>query len=211
MKNPARVAELLAELHELADNDFERHRIDVLKRDLTAPPVVEVIDDKNQKFGELSYYRQKSGHYVENLPLHRAVWAYYNGEIPDGCNIHHRDGNPANNAIDNLQCLTVAEHRRLHNATAPLRQAICQHCGKQFATRNAGGAVSKFCSDKCRDAHKFLVKESTAFEERICVVCGKKYKTEKRSTGQTCCYKCRGHLISVARLRRKNYSNKDEK
>ena len=48
MKNPERVDQLLAELRELADTDFERHRIDVLERDLIAPPQVEQIDDKHQ-------------------------------------------------------------------------------------------------------------------------------------------------------------------
>lgn len=210
MKFTPEVIAALAVLRKHADNDFERHRIDVLEQDLTTPPVVEIVDDKNQKFGDFVYRQQTSGHYVENLPLHRAVWSYHFGEIPVGCQIHHIDCNPTNNDISNLQCLTVAEHRRIHNLSAPLRQGVCCHCGKEFTTKNAAGSVAKFCSDKCRDAHKFLLKESTAFEERVCVVCGKTYKTEKRSTGQTCCRKCTGRLISASHLAR-NHSNKDEK
>jgi len=31
--------------------------------------------------------------------------------------VHHRDENKANNSIENLECMTPAEHRRHHNAT----------------------------------------------------------------------------------------------
>lgn len=46
--------------------------------------------------------------------LHRDVWQYYNGEIPEGCVVHHKDSNTENNNIDNLQMLTTKEHDLLH-------------------------------------------------------------------------------------------------
>lgn len=42
--------------------------------------------------------------------LHRAIWRHYHGPIPEGCHIHHRDGDPLNNDIANLVCLSPAEH-----------------------------------------------------------------------------------------------------
>jgi hypothetical protein len=48
------------------------------------------------------------------LYLHREVWKAAHGPIPDGCDIHHADGNPLNNDVANLECLTVGEHRRRH-------------------------------------------------------------------------------------------------
>lgn len=45
--------------------------------------------------------------------LHRRVWAAAFGDIPSGCEIHHRDSNPANNAIENLECIARGEHRSL--------------------------------------------------------------------------------------------------
>lgn len=48
MKFTPEVQAALAVLRANAENDFEHHRLDVLERDLTAPPVVEVIDDKHQ-------------------------------------------------------------------------------------------------------------------------------------------------------------------
>lgn len=45
--------------------------------------------------------------------LHRALWAYHNGPIPDAHEVHHADGNPLNNDIGNLECITIAKHRRI--------------------------------------------------------------------------------------------------
>lgn len=54
MKQPERVAKLLNELRTLAENDFERHRLDVLERDLTKPPKVEIVDETHQKFNGIT-------------------------------------------------------------------------------------------------------------------------------------------------------------
>lgn len=42
--------------------------------------------------------------------LHRLVWETFNGEIPAGMQIDHEDGNPANNALKNLRCVTAKEN-----------------------------------------------------------------------------------------------------
>lgn len=42
--------------------------------------------------------------------LHRLVWETFNGEIPENMQIDHIDGNPANNALDNLKCVTAKEN-----------------------------------------------------------------------------------------------------
>src|SRR5215469_17385379 len=35
--------------------------------------------------------------------LHRKIWETHRGPLPKGVHIHHRDGNKANNQIDNLE------------------------------------------------------------------------------------------------------------
>lgn len=37
---------------------------------------------------------------------------------PGGCVIHHLDWDKTNNTIENLICVTVAEHERIHNSGA---------------------------------------------------------------------------------------------
>lgn len=48
--------------------------------------------------------------------LHRDTWIAANGPIPDGHDIHHIDGDAANNDLTNLQLLTVSEHQAIHTA-----------------------------------------------------------------------------------------------
>lgn len=38
--------------------------------------------------------------------VHRVVWETFIGEIPDGYEIDHIDGNKQNNALSNLRCVT---------------------------------------------------------------------------------------------------------
>ena len=45
---------------------------------------------------------------------HRLVWRAHYGNIPATHVIHHNDGNPLNNNIENLRCLTRSEHTKLH-------------------------------------------------------------------------------------------------
>lgn len=56
-------------------------------------------------------YFARAGH-----RLHRDVWIFHNGPIPEGMHVHHIDGNTANNDISNLACVTRAEHWNEHRA-----------------------------------------------------------------------------------------------
>lgn len=176
MKQPERVAELLAELRALAETDFERHRLDVLERDLTDPPTVEVIDDTHQRFNGITFAIDAFGHYHNKFPMHRAVWLYYRGEIPSGYHIHHIDENKSNNNIENLQALTHSEHSSIH--AKPPTKKVCPICGKSFVSAHKNQV---FCSVICKVKH-----QKKNLEERICPVCGTHFLI-KHSSKQVCC------------------------
>ena len=53
------------------------------------------------------------GKYKHKLE-HRKVWEDANGAVPDGFEIHHIDGDKANNDLCNLQLISRADHRKLH-------------------------------------------------------------------------------------------------
>ncbi len=44
----------------------------------------------------------------------KKIWERHNRSIPKGMHLHHRDGNPYNNNIDNLMVCTPKEHIELH-------------------------------------------------------------------------------------------------
>lgn len=51
------------------------------------------------------------------------VWESANGKVPKGSVVHHKDRNPLNDFIDNLQCMTRAEHAMEHLAELHLARA----------------------------------------------------------------------------------------
>ena len=54
--------------------------------------------------------------------LHVAIWEHEMGmAVPEGCVIHHKDWVKTNNTIENLCCVTVEDHERIHNAKASER------------------------------------------------------------------------------------------
>ena len=91
---------------------------------------------------------------------HRWIWERANGPIPDGYEIHHRDGDALNNDPANLQLVTAAWHddyhqrlREDHRITGGVEQRRCQRCEQykpldEFYARVAGtyGGYCKVCS-----------------------------------------------------------------
>jgi hypothetical protein len=65
-------------------------------------------------------YRLSSGYYkAENWgsgpsSLHRAKWEHYRGPIPDGFDVHHKNGDRADNKMVNLELIERIEHMRQH-------------------------------------------------------------------------------------------------
>lgn len=204
MKNPDRVAELLAELRDLTENEFERHRLDVLQRDLTAPPVVEIIDDTHQRFNGFIYpVAKKKGnaqkYFQRNAPIHREVWSYHYGEIPAGYEIHHIDRNPENNAIENLQCISHATHIEIHryskrNVKHKKQKFICVNCAKEYEAALAGGHGNKYCSERCMYEYTQKAKGKSPYQVKIitqnCLFCGKPFTSYIAQNQKYCSHEC---------------------
>lgn len=49
-----------------------------------------------------------------HVMAHVWAWEQVHGPVPDGYDLHHVDLNRLNNDLDNLQMLTRADHRRVH-------------------------------------------------------------------------------------------------
>ncbi len=73
---------------------------------------------KHQFFNGIKFTRdERTGYYLNSTirkRMHRYVWEFYNGTIPKGYEIHHKDRNKANNSISNLEIMQKGKHSSLH-------------------------------------------------------------------------------------------------
>jgi len=71
--------------------------------------------EKRKYFGK-TFWKQKDGYWVNNMPIHAQRWVWINnhGAIPEGMDIHHKDGDKNNNEISNLEMLDRSEHLKRH-------------------------------------------------------------------------------------------------
>lgn len=150
--------------------------------------------------GRLYYLRESQGYYYSPRKdrsgldmLHRMVYIHYNGEIPKGYCIHHKDGNKGNNDISNLECVRRSEHSHYHGVNAPEELAEFR---KRNLEENARPAANIWHgSEEGRKWHKqhYEQMKDKLYEEVecVCVVCGKTF-TAHQKTGSKCCSKaCR--------------------
>ena len=184
MQMNEQVLTALEVLRNFAENEFEKHRIEVLIQDLTDPPKVEVIDETHQKFNGIIYHQSTPIRHFNNIHLY--VWNYYTGiEVKKGYEIHHKDLNPANNDISNLQLLSKEKHKKIHNEIRKLarEEFICKNCGAKFLAVNTGRV--KFCSKKCY--HQYDLKHRPKVT-KICAYCGKEFVVDTHNAKrQKCC------------------------
>lgn len=73
-----------------------------------------------------AYYSNGSRGIGEQF-LHRRIWVDNFGEIPEGSQIHHKDEDPGNNDISNLECLTPRQHRAKHKMWGGRRDENLKH------------------------------------------------------------------------------------
>lgn len=102
---------------------------------------------------------------------HHLVWEEHTGlSVPDGCIVHHKDGNKHNNNINNLQLMSEKEHKNLHGKMQTKKIAIvkCPCCGKIFekeATLLKFRTLA-FCSRQCIGKYGYNKKDKN-IKERI--------------------------------------------
>ncbi|MBR1398089.1 MAG: HNH endonuclease [Selenomonadaceae bacterium] len=179
-------------------------------------PKIEIIDDSHQKFNGITYCKTKNqnGHYFKLVSMHRAVWTYFNGEIPVGYDIHHIDFDKENNDISNLIMLTKSQHQSIHSSingkkTRKERKIFtCIACGQEFEANNMGHNL--YCSQECCTKYAQMVLYT---EKRICKMCGKEFTAYKYAGHKFCSHKCstdynsqQGRYIKTCRICGKTFS-----
>jgi hypothetical protein len=148
----------------------------------------------------VKYYIQSTGRYLASSKringerlLHRQVWVQHNGPIPEGHEVHHKDGDWRNNAIENLECIDGSEHARQH--------LLERFEDEEFRKQNAVNL------QKAREAAKewHSTEEGLQFHSELgrlswknrhpvrlkCEVCGTDYEAKRAEVAKYCSKACR--------------------
>ena len=154
------------------------------------------------------YYKPGGTHVAKGVrALHQEVWKDANGTIPAGFHIHHIDGNPANNSIENLECISATEHARKHPRSAEQYDRLCELLGRirpKASEWHKSPAGREWHREHGRDA--MASRKPKPFE---CAQCGKAGES-KIYYAKFCGSKCRQRFYAAERVARgeKAYSRK---
>jgi len=145
-------------------------------------------------FNGLKFRRDKKTGYYLNSSIHKRlhvyVWEYFNGEVPNGYQVHHKKGKQ-NNDIEYLEPLTQKEHMKLHGETETDERKEWKRNNLKENVRPKASEWHK--SEEGREWHK---KHFEQFKDKIftkhikvCDYCKKKYETTQDSS-RFCSNKC---------------------
>jgi hypothetical protein len=155
---------------------------------------------KFQYFDGVRFYadNRKNGAYYKNSTLkeymHRYVWKYYNGDIPDGYHVHHVDGDKSNNDIKNLQLIKKEEHLSMHAKT--YHEENKEFVKKNLRENAQPKAREWHKSEAGHEYHKEQYKKGLKnfFENKVvktCEQCGKDFETINTKKPRFCSANCR--------------------
>jgi len=125
--------------------------------------------------------------------LHQEIWEDSYGPIPPGHHIHHRDNNPLNNDLANLECIPLGKHRSDH------RKQTNDALGPEIITaqldriRPLSKAWHQTPEGKRHHKKLALNMRPKAREAFICIHCGKSfeaYRAQRNPQNRYCSAAC---------------------
>lgn len=133
---------------------------------------------ESPNWSDSNYYRPNSVHIKRGVKaLHIEIWQDAHGLVPEGCHIHHRDGDTSNNALDNLECLTAELHAQFHSEhySDERRERARRHIEE---IRPLASAWHK--SDEGRAWHRIIggmAYDNAEVRTYICERCGNEFRS----------------------------------
>lgn len=94
--------------------------------------------------------------------IHKMVYEYYNGNIPDGYIVHHINEDKLDNTIENLQLMSSKDHKIYH-----MKDTIGKYC---HTSESQSGENNSFYGKRHSDKSKLLISESkrlNKYESRL--------------------------------------------
>lgn len=125
--------------------------------------------------------------------MHRYVWEFYNGKIPENYHIHHKDGNKANNSIDNLECIHKHDHLSQHAIELMDSGRIDVKANLDKARVQASIWHGSEEGRKWHSEHSKELWKNMPMTTKICDCCGKEFEININSASHTrfCSNKCK--------------------
>lgn len=90
-----------------------------------------------------------------NYLVHRLVAKAFISDCLEDKQVHHINGNKADNRLENLKVMTMIEHQRLHNQIYS-ETKICEVCGKEYIPAKTKRKRSHTCSNECKIKLDFI-------------------------------------------------------
>ena len=121
--------------------------------------------------------------------LHRAIWTYHNGPIPEGHVVHHSNGNTRDNRLSNLELLTPLQHVAHHDSlnswkwSKRNREHLAKQRAKGYLERWRKTALARaFFKAKGQELRANTVKPT----EKRCQNCGAVFIANRTSGVRFC-------------------------
>lgn len=152
------------------------------------------MKEKYQCFNGVKFCRDDAtGYYLNSTiheRMHRYVWKHYCGEIPEGFQIHHIDGDKPNNDIDNLAMMTDTAHQKLHGAEEKRKEQlreILEKYGRPAAIKwHKSEEGRKWHSEKQKETYK-----NATTQIFKCMNCGKEFEALPFGKHEFCSNSCK--------------------
>lgn len=121
------------------------------------------------------------------MALHREIWKHHRGPIPRGMHVHHKNGDPLDNRIGNLELVTRSEHGR-HHMEDPGRKAMSSAALDK--AREAAPAWHRSREGRAwHRAHGKRVMAARPMHDCLCIVCDRGFSS-KDAGAKVCSAKC---------------------
>lgn len=126
--------------------------------------------------------------------MHTDVWRFYHWEIPEWHHIHHKDHNPINNDISNLECVEITQHLSEHWREKWKDENRAKRM-RNWLDKAREKAKEWHWSDEWLQWHKehFLNNKDHLFKkkEHTCVFCSKEYLSNRNESSKFCSNNCK--------------------
>lgn len=144
--------------------------------------------------------------------LHVVVWSHFNGPVPKGYHVHHKNEDPTDNRIENLELVLarqhLSEHSKQRHEDPKFRKKALKHMAKIRPLTKKWHASKEGRDWHKAHAAKVLGGKNRAKIKLLCTLCGKEYETDKilRSHSKFCSVNCKSknrRLLGIDNEQRK--------